>query len=54
MKAEPDGQLVDIPVPFLIVWTNGVTQEDSWSELRFVEAGSPVKFERKAQTEGER
>ena len=29
MKAETDGQLVDIPVPLLIVRTNGVTQEDS-------------------------
>ena len=55
MEAKADGQLVDNPVPLLIVrWTEGVTQEDSQSEMRFVEAGSPKKLRRKALTEGER
>ena len=55
VKTKADGQLVDIPVPHLIVrLTDGVTQEDSQSELRFVEAGSPLKLWRKAIAEGER
>ena len=54
MKAEADGQLVDIPVPLFPRLDDGVTQEDRAGELRFVEAGRPMRFGRNARTEAER
>ena len=54
MKAEPDGQLVDIPVPPSSRLDDGVTQQGSFSELRFVEAGRPMKLGRNAPAEAER
>jgi hypothetical protein len=54
VQAVPDGQLVDIPVPPSSRLDDGVTQQGSASELRFVEAGRPMTPGRNAQVEVER